>query len=220
MIEHTHRRHTSTAFPFGKWLLIVGALIVASILISAVSSNLQKPFASSEVHFTDASASGLQIVPASCPSDPHSPGECSVPTPTTDLHASCVNNTATLSWTAPAGTTYSALRVHDTAGPWAAGGCENNSSGVPGSWCFNTQSPIVLSLTDGDYAWWTHACNANGCSVGTRGPDFSCGAPPPPPHLHDCHVCSRRNISHTLVASRLGCHCLLPACRRHLGSRV
>jgi hypothetical protein len=64
-----------------------------SILLYAISLTVEPvPFVSSEVRFADASASGLAIVPASCPSNPHTSGECSAPT---------VTLTQSLSSTAP-----------------------------------------------------------------------------------------------------------------------
>jgi hypothetical protein len=58
----------------------VGLMVVALLLFAlAVSLEGQSTgFVSSEVHYSDASQrSGLSIVPASCPSDPHYSGECS-----------------------------------------------------------------------------------------------------------------------------------------------
>lgn len=53
-------------------------LAVFLVLLAGISfSGLNRPFVSSEVAFTDASAGGLSIVPASCPSYPHYAGECS-----------------------------------------------------------------------------------------------------------------------------------------------
>ncbi|MEN9561643.1 MAG: hypothetical protein RIQ56_916, partial [Candidatus Parcubacteria bacterium] len=47
--------------------------------IFALGSIKNEPFESTEVRFTDASQKGFQIVPASCPSNPHYAGECTTP---------------------------------------------------------------------------------------------------------------------------------------------
>jgi hypothetical protein len=54
-------------------LLLLAALFVAGL----AGTRTHVPFSSAEVQFTDASAHGMQIVPASCPSSPHYVGECS-----------------------------------------------------------------------------------------------------------------------------------------------
>lgn len=56
-------------------LALLAVLIIALALISGMQSG-RLGFESSELAFTDASSSGLQIVPASCPSSPHYAGEC------------------------------------------------------------------------------------------------------------------------------------------------
>ncbi len=61
-------------FVFALTLLLAG--------LTALSGNGKAAFVSSEVQFTDSSLkSGLSIVPASCPSDPHNAGECAPPPP-------------------------------------------------------------------------------------------------------------------------------------------
>lgn len=65
-------------------LAAVAALLIVAALIFVASSNSSKPFASVEVAFTDSSAHGMQIMPASCPSDPFdvdAPYGCSGSTP-------------------------------------------------------------------------------------------------------------------------------------------
>jgi len=52
-------------------------LILAIGILGAVGSTAT-PFRSAEVAFTDSSAHGLAIVPASCPSYPHYSGDCSI----------------------------------------------------------------------------------------------------------------------------------------------
>ena len=69
-----------------KWLLrfvtareivIFLVLIVALFAVTAGGVTLRKPFASTEMRFAEASKTGMKIIPASCPSDPHYNGECS-----------------------------------------------------------------------------------------------------------------------------------------------
>ncbi len=67
---------------FGSSFRIEVAIIAACVLLLGLLSFIspvQKPFASAEVTFTDASARGLAIVPASCPSTPDFAGQCDVP---------------------------------------------------------------------------------------------------------------------------------------------
>ncbi|HVU75235.1 MAG TPA: hypothetical protein VHD38_00115 [Candidatus Paceibacterota bacterium] len=63
-------------------LLVVA--VAALLMLNAIMAS-QKAIGSAEVKFTDASAKGLAIVPASCPSYPHYGGDCTgqveVPTP-------------------------------------------------------------------------------------------------------------------------------------------
>src|SRR3989344_596398 len=58
------------------------ALFAAALFVFGVAffSGQKAPFVSAEVKFADTSPSGMQIMPASCPSDPHWAGECSAPT--------------------------------------------------------------------------------------------------------------------------------------------
>ena len=72
-----HRVHSARANSGRGIFLLLGTFLLVAALM--VLTPHRAPFSSSEVRFTDASASGLQIVPASCPSDPHYSGECSEP---------------------------------------------------------------------------------------------------------------------------------------------
>ncbi len=58
--------------------LIVFVCVLGILSVLANYSG-QQGFVSSEVKFTDASHSGLQIIPASCPSSPDYAGQCSLP---------------------------------------------------------------------------------------------------------------------------------------------
>ena len=73
-------------------LILVGVLVLFALLVSALGGRLHRVSLSPEVKFTDASASGLSIVPASCPSTPHFVGDCgSIScTPTGAIGGGCV----------------------------------------------------------------------------------------------------------------------------------
>ncbi len=61
-------------------LYVLSALLVGAIFFAMWASEGRQGFASSELRFFETSSQGLQIVPASCPSYPHSGGDgnCSV----------------------------------------------------------------------------------------------------------------------------------------------
>lgn len=159
--------------------LILGGVVVVLVWFSLYAGIFEKREESSraEIEYAEYSPLGREggsVIPASCPSDPHTSGECNPPPPPINPTASCVNHTATMTWTEPAGTTYSALRLHDIAYSWT-GQC--GSDGAPGNWCWDTRSPRVVGGLHGTYNWWVHACNANGCGGAAWGPSFSCEDP-------------------------------------------
>ncbi len=81
-------------------------------------------------------------------------------------------HTATMSWSVPEGTKYSAWRLHDMDYPLPSS-CEAGGAGL---WCVddNTNSPKILGgLYGSQYHWWVHACNDFGCSAPAEG-SFSC----------------------------------------------
>jgi hypothetical protein len=96
-----------------KLFLTLGLLLAAILLVSVISLHQGKGFASAEVKFTDASESGLAIVPASCPSTPDYTGQCNTPPAPASDDLSCgistspttisPGQTATLYWTQGAG---------------------------------------------------------------------------------------------------------------------
>ena len=75
-------------------------VLVALGVFLAERANTAEPRSSVEVHFADASPSGLSIVPASCPSDPHplTSGDCTC-TLTASDSAIVRGQSTTLSWT-------------------------------------------------------------------------------------------------------------------------
>ncbi len=82
MVAPKRRREDDSVAPADLWqgVFVVGALLAAALILSGAFTQVSsKPFTSSEVQFTDASHSGLQIVPASCPSDADYAGQCSLP---------------------------------------------------------------------------------------------------------------------------------------------
>lgn len=88
-------------------LAILLAVLFAVVLFSQQGFFSEgKPFPSSELRFSDTSPGGLSIVPASCPSDPHYPGECTgqLPSPPSSgcvIYAnppSITSGDSTLSW--------------------------------------------------------------------------------------------------------------------------
>ncbi|MEK7133605.1 MAG: hypothetical protein AAB804_00880 [Patescibacteria group bacterium] len=101
--------------------------VVALLLWSSFSISSRTAFISPEVKFTDASASGLQIVPASCPSDPHYAGECTTP-------SDC-----------PLGQAWNGSACVATTAPTC--GASFNPGGGPA----NTESTYSWSTTNADY---------------------------------------------------------------------
>ncbi len=72
-----HHRHVLRFFRDRRRELAAGAVLIAAVALFAIGRGA---FVSPEVKFTDASASGLHIVPASCPSNPYdadAPNGCS-----------------------------------------------------------------------------------------------------------------------------------------------
>src|SRR3989344_369182 len=77
MTKHLHKLkvHAQLFRAHKEWVF---AAVLVAVALLATSFNTQKPFASSEVQFTDPSVRGLAIVPASCPSTPHDSEVCDV----------------------------------------------------------------------------------------------------------------------------------------------
>src|SRR3989344_8089166 len=63
--------HQKTLWEDIRWPLALGAMLVGVLVVfSVLAGSQQASFVSSEVKFTDASANGLAIMPASCASTP------------------------------------------------------------------------------------------------------------------------------------------------------
>lgn len=67
--------------PLGAQEFGLLALLALIAILPVYVSPAREPTASAETRFVELSASGLQIVPASCPSSPHVADECSPPDP-------------------------------------------------------------------------------------------------------------------------------------------
>ena len=70
-----HLKHVRLGMFRSANMFVFAGILFALLALSAFSG-AREPFSSAEVKFTDASAGGLAIMPASCPSDPHWEGEC------------------------------------------------------------------------------------------------------------------------------------------------
>lgn len=70
-----NERTTTLALRGRELLFLLGVIVVGFFMFGGSAS--RAPISSAEVQFTDPSASGLAIVPASCPSSPHYDGQCS-----------------------------------------------------------------------------------------------------------------------------------------------
>lgn len=83
------------------------------LIASAFASQSHEAFRSSEVRFADSSVGGLAIVPASCPSNPHTAGECSLPECSLSVSPTTVNqpSASTLSWSSSYASTFSISSV-------------------------------------------------------------------------------------------------------------
>ncbi len=84
MGEHPKSKQEVSWSIIGRQLVVVIILTVVALVVAFAATMMRgerAAFTSAEVQFTDASPSGLSIVPASCPSNPHYRGQCSEPLP-------------------------------------------------------------------------------------------------------------------------------------------
>ena len=182
-----HARRLSRVHKKALWIA-TGAFFV--IMLLTFFSSAQKPFASSEVQFTDLSKSGLSVVPASCDSNPpyeHSAGECDVA-----VSSNCTLS-ATSAYISPGGTT--SLQWHVTqpavAAFFPASFSGNISPGVGSISSFDGSTIVSPSITTTyllsgtisvNLPWFGSArtgsaqCQAT-VGVGTDGGGGSCDAP-------------------------------------------
>lgn len=108
---------------FASTRTLVALLILALVSLAALSFTQRSAFVSSEYKFTDASANGLAIVPASCPSSPHYSGECDTANPaplacsiSSSAWVITRGQAAVLSWSGPQGTNALGLPVTYVSG--------------------------------------------------------------------------------------------------------
>jgi len=122
-----------------KQLYLAGLLAIVALFAAGLGAQRsQAPFASAEVQFTDVSARGMHIVPASCPSDQHYIGECGPATctpPYTGVYPNCVY--------VPPG----------TGGPGEGGGGGAPPS-VSGNTCVIVLSPSTITLGGSSAMSW------------------------------------------------------------------
>jgi len=175
MSEHTGRTAIVTRT---EVILLILAIAALGVLLM-FGARAHQPFASAEVQFTDASAHGLAIVPASCPSSPDYPGECGQQcTPST----TCVNATTQRN-------TSATCAVSDTICP-AGWSCDSGACVQPpaiGFYSFpatgpngNFQatghlqvSPQLIAAGSTTHAYWS-VSNVKSCTVtGTNGDSWT-----------------------------------------------
>jgi hypothetical protein len=133
----------------GQLLIWLALLVVALFLIGFVHRSERVAFVSSEIAFTDPSASGLAIMPASCASDPsYYHGSLSATADglgyvsadaQTEYGASrnsvfvCVTNTTGASYFVPANTASEMNTLKSTRGGWAHCANENATCSFSGT---------------------------------------------------------------------------------------
>lgn len=158
-------------------LVAIGVLA----LIGAFSMN-PATINSSEAKFSDTTAQGFMIVPASCPSNPHSASECAVPPAPTGLRITCnaAGTSATINYNPTPNATSYLFRVDRQDNPWLPLFCDGRMNDTrPGDIC---TAPLAVSswtftvTPDKPYGIWMHGVNANGNGPGT-GIAFSCPSP-------------------------------------------
>ena len=86
----------------GKFAALL-ALLTVALVVAGIGIHVGASSKSAEPYFTDASKSGLTVVPASCPSDPHAPAVCDLPsdnpcTLTPSSASANAGDAVTLSW--------------------------------------------------------------------------------------------------------------------------
>ncbi len=102
-MQHPHTAKSRTWHLVRRQLAVVAGLsIFAFALFVGVNSfDARQTNLSPEVKFTDVSANGMQIVPASCPSSPHYAGECSACTISASPSTILEGQSTTLTWATP-----------------------------------------------------------------------------------------------------------------------
>jgi hypothetical protein len=173
------------------------ALAIASLAV--FTPKYGSPFSSVEVNFSDTSASGLSIMPASCPSNPHSQGECSV-LPIPDFLNYCgiqsqpaiirQGDRAKLYWaapTGPAGTTYTFGSITGIGNVPASGFSEvaplvtttygysgQINAGILGPWNFTCDDTIKVDTCPMGQIWENNTCVVACTLANSHASTYSC----------------------------------------------
>ena len=111
------------------------------------------------------------------------------------ITAACVDDQATVSWSAPAGTDHYSLRIDDNAVSWS-GACPALSPDlcqdqVPTSYVFT-------AVYDRPYQAWVHAANSGGMSPSSDVVSFTCVTPNSPPTFSSLTL--KNNLGNVVVA--------------------
>lgn len=157
------------------YFLFLCAAVIAGF---ALFPDAREPVASAETRFVEHSTSGLQIVPASCPSNPHSAGECST-TCTLSASPSTISpgQSTTLSWDTPPGSTAGFVIINNGVGRQPASGRPLHVAGSV------TVSPSQTITYQADrYVYGPIFFGFGGDQlVGSCSATVTVAAPPPPP---------------------------------------
>ncbi len=159
------RSSTSLIARIKGQLVLVAILALLALALSVFGGNSHRISLSPEVKFTDSSAGGLRIVPASCPSAPHFVGECdSVPCSASSAPGACQ---------CPAGYRSTAAGGRAICIPECSGSGCAPSGGCPTGYVFD-RSQCVFSGCPAGYTLSGTQCVANRCSdsYACRGDDL------------------------------------------------
>ncbi len=178
--HHSHHRRAHAISRDVAYGAAGVALIVLFLATAIFTSGRSEPFASSEMRFTDASRTGLQIVPASGASAPV--------TPTVNPVQCNPDGTATLSWNPTPGTERYPVRYNNspiacptTPGWFSARPGECDNDWVGGSQGYTPGTSITVPIVyNNAYYWWVHSYFGGMWSTSAGGP-FNCPTPGPAP---------------------------------------
>ncbi|MHB1086767.1 MAG: hypothetical protein ACYCZ0_03400 [Minisyncoccota bacterium] len=135
-----------------KQLYLAALLAVVALFAAGLDTQQSRaPFASAEVEFTDASAGGMQIVPASCPSDEHYVGECSPPACNPPYYGTYPNC------------------VYVPPGTERPGGPDGSPPSVSGNACVIVLSPSTIALGGSSVMSWNSSYSVFGIPFSMSG---------------------------------------------------
>lgn len=173
---------SSTSSENGRNALTRGAIVLAVFLAAAFialgSVSERQAFSSSELRFSETSALGLQIVPASCPSNPHysdglggssagsvESGECSVSCPS----GTSWNGVQCVCTDVGGGLSTSCVSTCPSGMSWNGTRCVSPPVSCPSGTTWDG-SQCVSTLCPAGYSWSGSACVCilpNGCAAPT-----------------------------------------------------